>query len=315
MPSAPQLTIDDVPPAGPVVFGPAALTDQQRDGLACVVCGISHLTYTGPSVPVGAVGGGQVFACAPCVPGDEQQLDDGQGGEDEQVVNERPAPGFVCSVPWCTRDHEGGARPLHISGIGETTIGDGDRAYVDISASGPVGDDDRTIGVHLLGGGIATDHPSTFVDIGDAPGLAALLDTLGHGELAGLVADGVAVLRRVIPAPAGEREQREVLDPEGREQQLDDGQGDADRPAGEASISVALIRADTPEQPTAGTTRGGGGERFTVPLTAPDEAVEALRAMDLGNAEEAVAGAVARAVVEELRARRAARHDTTGEAR
>lgn len=40
----------------------ASLTEAQRDGVACVVCGgdMSHAA----SVPVATVDGGQVFACA-----------------------------------------------------------------------------------------------------------------------------------------------------------------------------------------------------------------------------------------------------------
>lgn len=52
-----------------ITFDPAALTEQQRDGLTCVVCGRDYLTETTPTphVPVGMVDGGQVFACAPHV--------------------------------------------------------------------------------------------------------------------------------------------------------------------------------------------------------------------------------------------------------
>lgn len=35
------------------------LTDDQRNGVACVVCS----SQTAPMVPVGIVDGGQVFAC------------------------------------------------------------------------------------------------------------------------------------------------------------------------------------------------------------------------------------------------------------
>ena len=45
---------------------PRDLTDEQRDGLACTVCGVDY-TRTAeliPNVPVGTVDGGQVFACA-----------------------------------------------------------------------------------------------------------------------------------------------------------------------------------------------------------------------------------------------------------
>lgn len=56
-------------PTHRVTFDPAALTDDQRDGFTCVVCG-RDLATGGPSVPVGTVPGGlqllggQVFACA-----------------------------------------------------------------------------------------------------------------------------------------------------------------------------------------------------------------------------------------------------------
>lgn len=54
-----------------ITFDPAALTEQQRDGLACVVCGRDYLTEATPTphVPVGMVDGGQVFACASHVQG------------------------------------------------------------------------------------------------------------------------------------------------------------------------------------------------------------------------------------------------------
>ncbi|RSN41614.1 hypothetical protein [Actinomadura sp. WAC 06369] len=60
-------------------FTPAALDEQQRDGLACVVCGLDFTATGGhvPSVPAGTVNGTQVFACTlhvalpvlPSVPG------------------------------------------------------------------------------------------------------------------------------------------------------------------------------------------------------------------------------------------------------
>ncbi|MDL4772910.1 hypothetical protein [Actinomadura xylanilytica] len=46
-----------------ITFAAGTLTDAQRDGLACVVCSVSYLTSTAPSVPVGTVDGAQVFAC------------------------------------------------------------------------------------------------------------------------------------------------------------------------------------------------------------------------------------------------------------
>lgn len=53
---------------GRITFDPATLTDHQRDGLACVVCGLDYETGTVPTphVPVGMVDGGQVFACVTC---------------------------------------------------------------------------------------------------------------------------------------------------------------------------------------------------------------------------------------------------------
>lgn len=56
-------------PTDRVTFDADALTDDQRDGFACVVCR-ADLATAGPSVPVGTVPGGlellggQVFACA-----------------------------------------------------------------------------------------------------------------------------------------------------------------------------------------------------------------------------------------------------------
>lgn len=53
-------------PTHRVAFDPAALTDDQRDGTACVVCGLDYLAEATPTphVPVGMVDGGQLFACA-----------------------------------------------------------------------------------------------------------------------------------------------------------------------------------------------------------------------------------------------------------
>lgn len=48
-----------------ITFTPADLTDEQRDGVACVTCAADLGTV--PSVPVGVVDGGQVFACTACV--------------------------------------------------------------------------------------------------------------------------------------------------------------------------------------------------------------------------------------------------------
>ncbi|MBD2897239.1 hypothetical protein amrb99_61980 [Actinomadura sp. RB99] len=50
-------------PTHRVAFSAAALTDSQRDGLACVNCG-ADLTTGIASVPVATVDGGQVFACS-----------------------------------------------------------------------------------------------------------------------------------------------------------------------------------------------------------------------------------------------------------
>lgn len=47
-------------PTHRITFDPTTLTEQQRDGLACVVCGQPFTR----AVPVGMVDGGQVFACA-----------------------------------------------------------------------------------------------------------------------------------------------------------------------------------------------------------------------------------------------------------
>ncbi len=42
-----------------VVFDAGKLTDAQRDGVACVLCGDEYAPHT----PCGVVDGGQVFAC------------------------------------------------------------------------------------------------------------------------------------------------------------------------------------------------------------------------------------------------------------
>lgn len=42
------------------------LTPEQLDGLACVACATDLAAPGVPSVPVGHVNGGQVFACRSC---------------------------------------------------------------------------------------------------------------------------------------------------------------------------------------------------------------------------------------------------------
>lgn len=50
-----------------VTFDAAALNDDQRDGLSCVVCDQEFIR----AVPVGMVDGGQVFACTSHVSGSD----------------------------------------------------------------------------------------------------------------------------------------------------------------------------------------------------------------------------------------------------
>ncbi|HEX7039923.1 MAG TPA: hypothetical protein VF202_07430 [Trueperaceae bacterium] len=68
-----------------------ALAPEQRDGLACVVCGVDYTATPGliPNLPVGTVDGGQVFACTSCTTlchdcgGDRRRYHEmpGSGGE------------------------------------------------------------------------------------------------------------------------------------------------------------------------------------------------------------------------------------------
>ncbi|MFC5753398.1 hypothetical protein [Actinomadura rugatobispora] len=52
-----------IEPTYSISFDAGTLTDEQRDGTACVACG-TDLAVTGlPSVPVGVVKGAMVFAC------------------------------------------------------------------------------------------------------------------------------------------------------------------------------------------------------------------------------------------------------------
>jgi len=76
-----------VTPTDRVIFDPAALTDDQRDGFTCVVCE-RDLATGGPSVPVGTVPdglqflGGQVFACASHLTDDQPDECTGCGRDD-----------------------------------------------------------------------------------------------------------------------------------------------------------------------------------------------------------------------------------------
>lgn len=63
-------------------FTPDALTDEQRDGLACVVCGAD----TAPMRPVGHVDGVQVFACTSHV-ADEKGVATADTPTDEKGVH------------------------------------------------------------------------------------------------------------------------------------------------------------------------------------------------------------------------------------
>lgn len=56
-----------IDPTHRVTVDAATLTDDQRDGLACVTCRTSFAPGT-RSIPVAVVDGDQVFACVGCVP-------------------------------------------------------------------------------------------------------------------------------------------------------------------------------------------------------------------------------------------------------